>query len=52
MCVGVRVTTIAVQGSRRIEELKTRPLSVEAPQKLFHYDPDKPLTFAPKNEKK
>lgn len=37
---------------RRIEELKHRPAPVEPPPKLFHYDPDKPLTLMPKTEKK
>jgi hypothetical protein len=35
---------------RRIEELKNLLAPVEAP-KLFHYDPDKPLTLRPKTEK-
>lgn len=35
---------------RRIEERKRRPIPAEPPRKLFHYDPDKPLTLIPKTE--
>jgi hypothetical protein len=45
------INPTAEEVKRRIEELKNRPVPVAAPQKLFHYDPDKPLTFMAKTQK-
>lgn len=36
---------------RRIQELKRRPVHVEPPQKVFHYNPDEPLHLVPKDQK-
>jgi len=41
-----------VEVRRRIEELKRRPVEVQEPPVLFHYNPDEPWHLRPKSEKK